>query len=85
MLDVATTAYIDSDAAGTRLIPQQSILVTDHVALVVGEQVNHLITRGEPAARFTHRGEFIDRFLLSGRHGHKGGITCPPESVKTPR
>ena len=35
MLDVATTSYIDSDAAGTRLIPQQSILFTDHVALVV--------------------------------------------------
>ena len=50
MLDVATTAFIDSDATGTRLIPQQSVLFTDHVALVVGEQVNHLIARGEPAA-----------------------------------
>jgi hypothetical protein len=35
MLDVTPTAFIDSDAAGTRLIPQQSILFTDHVALVV--------------------------------------------------
>ena len=86
MLDVTTAACIDSDAAGTDLVPQQSILFSDHVALVVGEQVNHLITRGEPAAGLTHRCKFVDRcLLLIGRLGHKEGITCPPGSVKTPR
>ena len=77
MLDVATTAYIDSGAAGTRLIPQQSILFTDHVALVMGEQVNHLITRGEPAAGLTHRCEFVDRLLLIGRLVIRKALLAP--------
>ena len=86
MLDVATTAYIDGGAARARLVPQQSVLFIDHVALMMGEQVGHLVTRRKPTAGLTHRCEFVGRcLLLIGRLGHKEGITCPPGSVKTPQ
>ena len=53
MQSVTTEACIDRCTAGTDLVPQQAILFSDHVALVMREQMNHLITRCEPAAGLT--------------------------------
>ena len=86
MQSVTTATCIDRCTAGTDLVPQQAILFSDHVALVMGEQMNHLITRRKPAAGLTHRCRVRwSLLLLIGRLGHKEGITCPPGSVKTPQ
>ena len=86
MQSVTTEACIDRCTAGTYLVPQQAILFSDHVALVMREKVDHLVTRRKPAAGLTHRCEFVGRcLLLLDRLGHKEGITCPPGSVKTPQ
>jgi hypothetical protein len=83
---VTALPRIDGRTARTDLVPKQAILFSDHVALVMREKMNHLITRCEPAAGLTHRCEFVGRcLLLIGRLGHKEGITCPPGSVKTPQ
>ena len=86
MQSVTTGTCIDRCTAGTDLVPQQAILFSDHVALVLREKMNHLITRCEPAAGLTPRCKFVGRcLLLIDRLGHKEGITCPPGSVKTPQ
>ena len=85
MQGVTTVARINSRATGTDLVPQQAILFSDHFALVMREQVNHLVTRCEPTAGCAPRRKFVDRcLLLIDRLGHKGGITCPPGSVRIP-
>jgi hypothetical protein len=86
MQSVTTLPRIDGRTAGAYLVPQQTVLFSDHIALVMREQVDHLVTRCEPAAGLTPRCKFVGRcLLLIDRLGHKEGITCPPGSVKTPQ
>jgi hypothetical protein len=85
MQSVTTLPRIDGRTAGAHLVPQQTVLFSDHIALVMREQVNHLVTRGKPTAGLTPRCKFVGCcLLLIDRLGHKEGITCPPGSVKTP-